>query len=163
MAAPDLSHPPVAPVETADPSRQPGMPIPLLDETGPDRASSENAPVQHWVRRSLIAAVVCGLAAYGLVGFFGHGAHAAPRPHFATGAQQTSPRRDRHHCRSRLGRGARVGLQTTDVVTAVDDVAILSPTQLTTIVQNHHPGDNLRVSIVRGGKYLTISATLDAA
>ena len=156
------------------------MPVMAVMPTGrADGAGDDSEPAPHWVRRAVVAATVSGLAAYGLVALFGHGAHTAPRPQLATSAQQTgsSPTADG---RPRLGvnvqmngqavtvasvvpgsAAARAGLHATDVVTAVDATPIRTPAELTTIVRNHRSGDQLHISIVRSGRPLTITATLD--
>ena len=155
------------------------MPAMLVGRADPTDDAGE--PVRHLVRRVVVAAAVSGLASYGLITLFGHGAHSAPRPQFAAETQQTGARSSVAG-RPRLGvavqmvgqavtvasvvpgsAAAIAGLQVADVVTAVDGVPIRSPTELTTIVRNHRPGDQLQVSVVSRGRRVTITATLDSA
>jgi S1-C subfamily serine protease len=46
------------------------------------------------------------------------------------------------------------------VITQVDNQALSSDTDLARVINNHHPGDKLTLSLLRGNKQLTLSVTL---
>ncbi|MFF0265837.1 S1C family serine protease [Kribbella sp. NPDC004536] len=58
------------------------------------------------------------------------------------------------------GAADKAGLQSGDVVTAVDGKAIASGDALVAAVRSHRPGDQVKLSITRNGKQQTITATL---
>ncbi|TDD29418.1 PDZ domain-containing protein [Kribbella turkmenica] len=58
------------------------------------------------------------------------------------------------------GAADKAGLQAGDVVTAVDGKVIASGDALVAAVRSHRPGDEVKITIVRGGKTQTITATL---
>jgi putative serine protease PepD len=58
------------------------------------------------------------------------------------------------------GAADKAGLQSGDVVTAVDGKAIASGDALVAAVRSHRPGDEVKLSITRNGKPQTVNATL---
>jgi putative serine protease PepD len=58
------------------------------------------------------------------------------------------------------GAADKAGLQSGDVVTAVDGKAIASGDALVAAVRSHRPGDQVKLTITRAGKTQTIDATL---
>lgn len=54
----------------------------------------------------------------------------------------------------------RAGVRDGDVITKVNDVAIGSSGALTTLVGEYMPGDNITLTLVRGGNERTVTATL---
>jgi S1-C subfamily serine protease len=52
------------------------------------------------------------------------------------------------------------GVQPGDVITQVDGTAINQSTSLTSLLDNHQVGDKVALTIVRGGKTMTINVTL---
>ncbi|MGZ0150062.1 trypsin-like peptidase domain-containing protein [Kribbella sp. WER1] len=58
------------------------------------------------------------------------------------------------------GAAGKAGLQSGDVVTAVDGKAIASGDALVAAVRSHRPGDQVKLTITRNGKTQTITATL---
>jgi putative serine protease PepD len=58
------------------------------------------------------------------------------------------------------GAADKAGLQSGDVVTAVDGKAIASGDALVAAVRSHRPGDQVKLTVTRGGKSQTINATL---
>jgi putative serine protease PepD len=58
------------------------------------------------------------------------------------------------------GAADKSGLQAGDVVTAVDGKAIASGDALVAAVRSHRPGDQVKLTITRGGKSQSITATL---
>ncbi|MEU8222289.1 trypsin-like peptidase domain-containing protein [Kribbella sp. NPDC048915] len=58
------------------------------------------------------------------------------------------------------GAADKAGLQAGDVVTAVDGKAIASGDALVAAVRSHRPGDQVKLTIVRGGKTQAVTATL---
>jgi putative serine protease PepD len=58
------------------------------------------------------------------------------------------------------GAADKAGLQSGDVVTAVDGKAIASGDALVAAVRSHRPGDQVKLSVTRNGKAQTITATL---
>ncbi|SOD73027.1 S1-C subfamily serine protease [Jatrophihabitans sp. GAS493] len=61
------------------------------------------------------------------------------------------------------GPSEKAGVKTADVITAVDGNAILSADMLSVEVQNHKPGDVVKLHIFRGAKELDIPVTLGSA
>jgi putative serine protease PepD len=51
---------------------------------------------------------------------------------------------------------ARAGLQSGDVITALDNDAIRNAAQLTTVVHGHHSGDEVTVKYTRDGADKTV-------
>jgi putative serine protease PepD len=58
------------------------------------------------------------------------------------------------------GAADKAGLQSGDVVTAVDGKAIASGDALVAAVRSHRPGDQVKLTVTRSGKSQTINATL---
>ena len=58
------------------------------------------------------------------------------------------------------GAADKAGLQSGDVVTAVDGKAIASGDALVAAVRSHRPGDQVKVNFIRAGKAQTVTATL---
>ncbi|MDX3003989.1 trypsin-like peptidase domain-containing protein [Kribbella solani] len=58
------------------------------------------------------------------------------------------------------GAADKAGLRSGDVVTAVDGKAIASGDALVAAVRSHRPGDQVKLTVTRGGKSQSISATL---
>ena len=58
------------------------------------------------------------------------------------------------------GPAAAAGLESGDVITAVNGRPILNANKLTAAVSSHSPGDKLTITVTRGGSSLTITATL---
>lgn len=58
------------------------------------------------------------------------------------------------------GAADKAGLQSGDVVTAVDGKAIASGDALVAAVRSHRPGDQVKLTVTRSGKSQTIDATL---
>jgi serine protease Do len=58
------------------------------------------------------------------------------------------------------GSHAAASLQPQDVITQVDGQALSSDTDLARAINNHHPGDVLKLSLLRGSQQLTVSVTL---
>jgi putative serine protease PepD len=58
------------------------------------------------------------------------------------------------------GAADKAGLQAGDVVTAVDGKAIASGDALVAAVRSHRPGDEVKITLTRGGKSQTVTATL---
>jgi putative serine protease PepD len=58
------------------------------------------------------------------------------------------------------GAADKAGLQSGDVVTAVDGKTIASGDALVAAVRSHRPGDQVKLSITRGGQKQTLTATL---
>ena len=58
---------------------------------------------------------------------------------------------------------AKAGLQTGDVVTAVDGKQVSGASDLVAAVRSHKPGDKLTLSIVRNGSTRAVTATLTSA
>ena len=56
--------------------------------------------------------------------------------------------------------GASAGLKSGDVITAVDGVAVTGAGQLTSIVGDHKPGDELELTVERNGAKVTLHVTL---
>jgi putative serine protease PepD len=54
------------------------------------------------------------------------------------------------------------GLQQGDIVTRVDDDAITGLESLVATIRGHRPGDEVTLTVVRGGETLTLTATLDS-
>lgn len=52
------------------------------------------------------------------------------------------------------------GLQVGDIITAVDDKAVSREQSLSDLILAHQPGDQVRLSIVRGGEELTMQVRL---
>jgi serine protease Do len=57
----------------------------------------------------------------------------------------------------------KAGLQEGDVITSIDGSKIDSTHSLTSIIDKHSVGDNVSLTVVRDGKTLHVSATLEAA
>lgn len=55
---------------------------------------------------------------------------------------------------------AKAGLEVGDIITAIDDDAILSPVQVEMLLSRREPGDTLKVTVDRKGKPETLAATL---
>jgi serine protease Do len=55
---------------------------------------------------------------------------------------------------------AQAGIQERDIITAVDGQKVDQNHSLTSLLARHQPGDKVRLSIIRGDKNLTITATL---
>jgi S1-C subfamily serine protease len=49
-----------------------------------------------------------------------------------------------------------------DIITAVDGKAISSSDDLSALISGHKPGDEVRITVVRGGRSETLTATLDS-
>jgi S1-C subfamily serine protease len=60
------------------------------------------------------------------------------------------------------GPAAAAGLREGDVVVAVDTLPVLSITDLVGRIRNYMPGDTVVLDVLRDGKTITLSATLDA-
>ncbi|TCO46407.1 putative serine protease PepD [Kribbella antiqua] len=58
------------------------------------------------------------------------------------------------------GAADKAGLQAGDVVTAVDGKAIASGDALVAAVRSHRPGDEVKITLTRAGKSMTVTATL---
>ncbi|MEV5960438.1 trypsin-like peptidase domain-containing protein [Kribbella sp. NPDC051952] len=58
------------------------------------------------------------------------------------------------------GAADKAGLQSNDVVTAVDGKAIASGDALVAAVRSHRPGDQVKVNFIRAGKAQSVTATL---
>ncbi|MGA7272359.1 MAG: trypsin-like peptidase domain-containing protein [Acidimicrobiia bacterium] len=58
---------------------------------------------------------------------------------------------------------AKAGLQVGDVVTAVDGVQVNGIGDLAGQIQNHQPGDKVKLDVLRGGQTLTLEATLGSS
>ena len=56
--------------------------------------------------------------------------------------------------------GASAGLKSGDVITAVDGIAVTGAGQLTSIVGDHKPGDELELTVERNGAKVTLHVTL---
>lgn len=54
----------------------------------------------------------------------------------------------------------KAGLQAGDIITKVNGDSTSQAQSLTTLLNKHQPGDNVKLTVVRGGKTLTITATL---
>ncbi len=54
----------------------------------------------------------------------------------------------------------KAGLQVGDLITGVDDVPLNADHSLTAVVGTFQPGDRVELTVVRGGKTLTINLTL---
>jgi S1-C subfamily serine protease len=52
------------------------------------------------------------------------------------------------------------GLQAGDIITKVNGDSTSKDQSLTTLLNKHQPGDSVKLTVVRGGKTLTITATL---
>lgn len=52
------------------------------------------------------------------------------------------------------------GLKAGDVLTHLDDQLLITPRQLSVLIQNHKPGDKITLKLLRDGKALSIKATL---
>ena len=159
------------------PWRRRHPPKPILPTLSPN---TDDAPSPHWFVRAAVTAGVALVIGYGFVTFVGRGARAAPRPQLAINTLPTTttgPAR-----RALLGVGvalqgasvtvttvtpaspaARAGIQPGDIVASVDGTDVTSPSQLTTIVRDHHPGDTVHLSVVREGQQLTIAVSLAPA
>ena len=57
----------------------------------------------------------------------------------------------------------RAGLQSGDIITKVDGVAIDSDNSLTALISAHKVGDTVTLTVLRGGKTITLKATLAQA
>jgi len=55
---------------------------------------------------------------------------------------------------------ANAGLQTNDIITAVNGTAINQTNDLTGLLDQHQPGDKITLTVLRGGKTLQIGVTL---
>ena len=55
---------------------------------------------------------------------------------------------------------AKAGLKVGDVITAVNGTSIANANQLTTAISEHQPGDQLHLTVTRGGSTLNLVATL---
>lgn len=55
---------------------------------------------------------------------------------------------------------AKAGIQENDIITVVDDRTIDQTHSLADIIQTHHVGDNLSITLNRAGKYMTVQVTL---
>ncbi len=58
--------------------------------------------------------------------------------------------------------GEKAGLKAGDVVTKVDDEPISSSESLVATIRGYRPGDQVTLTVLRGGKTLTVPATLDS-
>jgi putative serine protease PepD len=58
------------------------------------------------------------------------------------------------------GPGARAGLQANDVVTKLDGQLLETSDDLAAAVRTHKPGDQVTLTVLRGGKTTTVTATL---
>ena len=58
------------------------------------------------------------------------------------------------------GPAAAAGLESRDVITAIDGASILNANELTAAVSSHSPGDTLKITVTRGGSTRTITVTL---
>ncbi len=58
--------------------------------------------------------------------------------------------------------GEQAGLRPGDVVTKVDDEPISSSESLVATIRGYRPGDTVGLTVLRGGKTLTLDATLDS-
>jgi putative serine protease PepD len=58
--------------------------------------------------------------------------------------------------------GDAAGLKPGDVVTKVDDEPISSSESLVATIRGYRPGDKVTLTVLRGGKTITLSATLDS-
>ena len=54
----------------------------------------------------------------------------------------------------------KAGLKTADIITKINDTAIIGPDELYKIVGNHKPGDKITIAYLRDGKTLTAQAVL---
>ncbi|MFJ9678670.1 trypsin-like peptidase domain-containing protein [Streptomyces sp. NPDC101194] len=61
------------------------------------------------------------------------------------------------------GPGAKAGIKSGDVITAVDGQRVHSGEELIVKIRAHRPGDRLDLALTRGGKDLSISLTLGSA
>ena len=159
------------------PWRRRRPPKPILTTLPPN---TDDARSPRWFVRAAVTAGVALVIGYGFVTFVERGAHAAPRPQFATNTlPTTAPGAARH---ALLGVGvalegasvtvttvtpaspaARAGIQPGDIVATVDGADVTSPSQLTTIVRDHHPGDTVHLSVVRARQHLIIAVSLAPA
>jgi S1-C subfamily serine protease len=57
---------------------------------------------------------------------------------------------------------AAAGLQSRDVITAVDGQALPSDSALAQAISAHQPGDTLTLTVIRGGQQMSVSAALAA-
>jgi serine protease Do len=57
----------------------------------------------------------------------------------------------------------KAGLKEKDVITAIDDTKIDENNSLTSVLGKHAVGDNITLSVLRGGKDMKIKVTLEAA
>jgi S1-C subfamily serine protease len=59
------------------------------------------------------------------------------------------------------GSGAEAaGLQAEDVVTAIDDTALVGESDFAEIINQHQPGDTVTFDVVRGGQTQSVQVTL---
>ena len=58
--------------------------------------------------------------------------------------------------------GQKAGLEPGDVVTKVDDEPISSSESLVATIRGYRPGDKVTLTVLRGGKTITLDATLDS-
>lgn len=55
----------------------------------------------------------------------------------------------------------KVGLRPNDVIVKIDEVKVETVEDLSHIIEGHKPGDTIRLTIYRGGKYTDVDLTLD--
>ena len=55
---------------------------------------------------------------------------------------------------------ASAGLKAGDVITAIDDTTVTTPTALRSVIQSHKPGDSVTVHYTRNGTATTVKVTL---
>ena len=55
---------------------------------------------------------------------------------------------------------AAAGIKQGDVIVGINNTTINSAQDITSVLSELHPGDQIKVKIVRGAKHLTLSVTL---